>query len=1152
MQLPHTHFAPDRDSSARQTDGFALIISLTLMGFILLILVTLMSVTQVETQQSAQNTQSRMARQNAILALNVAIGELQKYAGPDQRTTARANLNQSWSETTTANGNWIGVYGNAASADYGERPSSLALTMANNSDSQGSQARLLNWLVSGNETTQTMDVASDGHIQSWSTSFDFEPNSSINLNQISTTPSQTDEQVALIGPKTVDRSVDYVSAPLVEFGGSGPLAGRYAWWVGDENAKANVTMGQASGSQLESAFVTAHRAGIELVDEEYASSFDPSKLIGDNYNPGNSALEKVNLLSDLAMVADQSQSGMETAVRTNFHHLTPRSQSLLVDSYAGGLKQDLSALLATGAASPLDSDYLFTPESGSGDGFGVPTWGMLRSFAQTTTPATGLTPRLPTKTQAGISPVITYFALGLEYVAPQGATDGAPIRLAMYPVVVLWNPYTSPINAAEYEVGYTKRNYARLQLQMNDSLDPTTPNWVAKETLDFSKGASSGTNRSYVRFLIDSPTIQPGESLIFSLPDSESGKEYSAPQNDEPTNKLTNTEGYKAYNFILLNRNNLTFGPGEAAYDFRVSNKFFVGEDPANSRINMQGGESDLYLGAVDKGRTDYTTDNSNDQRWYQSINRITQGNGGTEDSFFQDEGPLDYPVGPTAVISFHKIFSDVSASPNTYVETRWIAQNNPRAPLITRTEIDGQPLNYFGRSNKGISLDQFPMNSDLKQASSGISLDSASEIIDTTLFEIRPDSQPLLTLGQLQHANLSKLNTYPAYAIGNSVGDFHFKNQLGQVYQGMAGSLNSYYRPTDSIVAYYDISWLLNRSLWDRHFVSTVPNTGTGTSTDTESTTIPNELPNPRILRSGTLSDSELRDASLAASGLSVNGGFNINSTSEQAWRAVLGGINKLGYNPETGMASGTELQSPLPRFSRPTSASGFQSWAWQGYKQLTEEQIAELAKNIVTEIRNRGPFVSLADFVNRRLVDNLSTATDERFTGVLQAALDRTYTGSAAINAGESTSYSARGSNPFYDSQPNLPSGGSGFQNYDLNLMKGYSGANDDIRAYGSKSAFSPQFLTQADILSSIGAGLSARSDTFVIRTYGEVVDPITRKSGGRIWCEAVVQRKIDYIDENGNTPEETASNLVSKNLAFGRKFKLVSLRWLRPEQI
>ncbi|MBC2603722.1 hypothetical protein [Puniceicoccus vermicola] len=1152
MQLPHFKTTPDKDTGSPRTDGFALITALMLMGFILLILVTLISVTQIEAQQSIQTAQVKIARQNALLALNVAVGELQKYAGPDQRTTATANLNENWTGSTTANGNWIGVYGNAASADYTAPPSSLAQTITTHSNSRGSQARLLNWLVSGNETIPNMEVAADGHIESPPASFNFEPNSAIDLDRISTAPSSTDTQVALVGPNTVNRASDHVAAPLVEFDPNASTSGRYAWWIGDENAKANVTMGMPSGTQLPAAFVTAQRAAIELVDQENLNAFDPTQLIGNNFDPTYSASPKINWLGDLAFTAAQSESDMKTAVRTNFHHLTPHSESLPVDSYAGGLKQDLSALLATDATTPLNDEYLFTPEGGSGDEFGVPTWGMLRSFAQTTAPATGLTPRLPTETQTGISPVLTYFALGLEYVAPQGAADGAPIRLAMYPVVVLWNPYTTPIAAAQYEVGYTNRTYARIQLQMNDSLDPTDPNWVAKETIDFSKGASSGTYRSYVRFLIDSPTIQPGESLIFSLPDSESGKEYSAPQNDVPTNVLTNDEGYKAYNFILLNRNGLDFGPGESAYDFRVSNYEFIGEDPSTRRVNMQRGESDLYLGVVDQGRSDYTTDSSNDQQWYQSINRITQGSGGAEVHLLQDEGPLDYPVGPTSVISFNKIFSDVSESPNTYVETRWIAQNNPRAPLVTRSELDGQPLNYFGRCNKGISLDQFTMESGLKRASSGISLDSASEIIDTTLFEIRPESQPLLALGQLQHANLSKLNTYPAYPIGNGVGDFHFKDQLGQVYQSMAESLNSYYRPTNSIVAYYDISWLLNRSLWDRYFVSTVPHAGTGSNSDTSSTTIPNELPNSRILRSDTISDSDLRDASLAASGLSVNGGFNINSTSEQAWRAILGGINQLAYNPETGSASGTELQSPLPRFSRPTSASGNQSWAWQGYKQLTDEQIAELAKNIVAESRNRGPFVSLADFINRRLVDNPSTATDERFTGVLQAALDRTYTGSAAINAGETNSYAARGSNPFYDSQPNAPTGGSGFNNYDLDLLKGYSGPSEETRAYGSKSAFSPQFLTQGDILSAIGSGLSARSDTFVIRTYGEVMDPLTRKSGGRIWCEAIVQRKIDYIDESANTSDDTASSLNAENLAFGRKFKILSLRWLRPEQI
>src|SRR5690606_16823240 len=57
----------------------------------------------------------------------------------------------------------------------------------------------------------------------------------------------------------------------------------------------------------------------------------------------------------------------------------------------------------------------------------------------------------------------------------------------------------------------------------------------------------------------------------------------------------------------------------------------------------------------------------------------------------------------------------------------------------------------------------------------------------------------------------------------------------------------------------------------------------------------------------------------------------------------------------------------------------------AWSGMRALTDDEIARLAAAIVAEVRNRGPFLSLSDFVNRRL------ANDETGRmGPLQAAIE------------------------------------------------------------------------------------------------------------------------------------------------------------------
>ena len=100
----------------------------------------------------------------------------------------------------------------------------------------------------------------------------------------------------------------------------------------------------------------------------------------------------------------------------------------------------------------------------------------------------------------------------------------------------------------------------------------------------------------------------------------------------------------------------------------------------------------------------------------------------------------------------------------------------------------------------------------------------------------------------------------------------------------------------------------------------------------------------------------------------------------------------------------------------------------------------------------------------------------------------------------------------------------------------------------AFSFFHAFAPKYLTQADLLSTLGPQLAARSDTFTIRTYGETTNPATASVGSRAWCEAVVQRMPDYVDDSTDAWAGSAGT----NLTFGRRFKIVSFRWLTPQDI
>jgi hypothetical protein len=1166
----------------RARAGFALLITITLVAFLVLVLVTMATLTRVETSIAVSSQQSNQARQNAMMALNIAIGELQKYTGPDQRTTARADMDATLANVTNANGRWVGAYGNATVIDtaYAGTPSAIPGPILTASDTKGSQARLLNWLVSGNEATvfdPATAVSVDGHIITPPSSFAFTPTSTTNLATTNVTPAIADTQTLLVGPNSAAVVSDYVSAPLKTiqvpagilpgFDSTDTTAtdvGRYAWWVGDEGAKARVNLPMASSLQAPAAFVSAQRAAIELIDgENPVGATTATDLIGAAaYDPTLPTITNVAYPRQLAFQSAAAGTSLPTALRLRFHDHTASSVAVLADTYAGGLKKDLSAVLANGATSPADADFIFAPDVGGT--FGMPTWGRLRSFARITVPADGIDPRLPDSTHAGISPVLTYASLGMRYIAPEGDSLEKPIRLALYPLAVVWNPYTFPIKGAKYEVGFTRRGINPIQLQVDINTDPTAPaQWRSKETLDFNRGfalikpttnasfptrgdyeADAPPSESYVRFVIDAPDLPAGASLIFTLQDDdgESGKDYTAPPTGAPENRLT--KGLNPSGHVLVNKG-ASYAADEVGRPFRLAiNTNMLPPYPwgwtQGTTTSMSGGEVAAYLGEIGSPRTGYSTSAANDMRWYQSITRVSPARDGSVDNvLLQSDAPLSIFAGPSAVLSFAMVFDGAKS-------TRWLAQGNPRALVCTRAPGSGVVLNYKGGLGMATAWQSFSSDSDGLRASAGNGLDSASSIVDATLFDQRPDNQPLLSLGQLQHADLAWIHAYPAYAIGNSLGDFHFKSNRSSVSLNMSGMMSGANSPTTNITTYYDLSWLLNRALWDRYFVSTVPHAGTGQSTDTDMTDIPDVLPNPRMQRHGDPSDASLRDASTAAASLMVAGGFNINSTSEQAWRAVLGGANRLAYDPVNADESTTPLQAALSRFTKPTAAPAIatdHAWAWQSYRQLTEVQIATLATNIVAEIRQRGPFVSLADFINRRLVDNAATTgahANEQFHGVIQAAINIAYTGSTASNSGDALPFGS-------DTAPDYRNESS----YDMELVRGYQGSVDGKYPIGSISAFAPQFLTQADVLSTIGSGLSARSDTFTIRAYGDTINPITNIVQGRAWCEAVVQRLPAYLEPGDDNPEDTpAANSVNRRL--GRRYEIISFQWLSPDDI
>ncbi len=72
--------------------GFALVVTLSLMILLTVIAVGLLSLSSIALRSTSGESNSSIARANARMALLIAIGELQKHAGSDQRVTGCADL----------------------------------------------------------------------------------------------------------------------------------------------------------------------------------------------------------------------------------------------------------------------------------------------------------------------------------------------------------------------------------------------------------------------------------------------------------------------------------------------------------------------------------------------------------------------------------------------------------------------------------------------------------------------------------------------------------------------------------------------------------------------------------------------------------------------------------------------------------------------------------------------------------------------------------------------------------------------------------------------------------------------------------------------------------------------------------------------------
>lgn len=550
-----------------------------------------------------------------------------------------------------------------------------------------------------------------------------------------------------------------------------------------------------------------------------------------------------------------------------------------------------------------------------------------------------------------------------------------------------------------------------------------------------------------------------------------------------------------------------------------------------------------------------------------------------------------------------------VSRSPVSQCANKWYM--NSTGPWLLQF-VPYRPLDVHDMPS--------PSDNGLVKNPFGLAIDFAF-FPNVTLFDLPSTDYGVISLANLRHAMLSPYSWSPSYIVAHSLRDMHapadataYAESIMAIPKGKgvtrwdyllgkaAGKIPNHgascvlsdsqgllqignhattrivgglKNTSEDEVLAYDIAYEVNHNLWDDYFFSSMPLDQTGDQFVWDSDK-GKYLWNRRYQynQDSKVSKDQVKDLLSTDKGwcdafwksaefMKNSSAFNINSTSVEAWTAFLSGT--LGIKRPLKIGSGNKNQVSFARCKQPKgladtgSAATDQAGGWMGGRQLTAGELRLLAEHIVKEVKKRGPFVSVADFVNRRLASDYDHSSR---MGVIDAAVDR-----CGLNR-NFEKYSTQLST----SVNTTPSSDAPDNNMDI-FRNGYryqSTEHWDSVQPKSKAWGMPGFLTQGDILLPLAPFMTARGDTYTIRAYGESsADGVVH---ARAWLEATVERTPYYVehklgvglDADGNSPHDAAmtvnrangkykiGRLNSINVSFGRKYKLKTFRWLRREEI
>ncbi|MEP4078367.1 hypothetical protein [Haloferula sp.] len=1143
-----------------------------MMILLALLAVGLLTLSTISLRSSNSGLAQSEARSNARMAAMMAIGQLQSLTGLDTRVTASARLLDE--ENIEVSGVWRSWEG--TNHDSGGRPIVPDYGSKNQSG----------------DPSEALGGTGSGRFLGWLTSTSFGDNADSSQIPGSSTTRGSD-QIKMVSTGTLDTADEVYLEPTIITAENGDEEGALSWWTTGDNSKALVNVDEEQIEDAESDWQQRVR-GNRLPDPEVFGLKELDDLTTDDtYVASRRSLELVD--------------GGSTLTGDEFYDLTTHSRGLLTNVATGGWRKDLSILSeyydrhgrtnlpffsnrpgedlsfnrTTTSSRPSNAllyhwkDYLGrSSEAGWRQTPAVCSWTALTNYMMS---YEGLRSRSPAAVlmnpQGGkvgerydfqeeirINPEVARIQWVFSLGAVQEGEELLP-GIVVTPIVTLWNPYNTTMTLRTYQIQFDKVFPLRLSYSVGQQ---TSTNVALNDIVK---------HRIQARF--PAVTLGPGESKVY-------GMDSNVPVTNTGSQVMVLSEGYQPNGgaiFTKIHAIDVDGNPETApVFEARPANgmdRFSVSSVEFSASGHEGMGRDEEGIGVRFNASSEAAQ-----QIIVMSYVRSEFGAEALEEIYPPIETAISYPVSDvvgtmnvpfaTATLGLRMVSPPPPEPRFKFLRTKGMLQANPLQHYAeVGTANDGDALTNLAGSGAYHTINA-PYDFVIEEAQDWndravkVDFDAATKRgyivsgtrstdgIDRCVMAELP-TRPLQSLADLQHFDVRNNNQLPPFQfnlIGNSSAHPLFEPTQTEIEtKGHYAGLSN------------DDSYLLNHVLFDDWFMSSIapdlqnfsarPERSTQT-VFTEFLDGEQKLPNRFYLPSRLAGEEEasilsrtyltgrpdrstgLYPFQTAASLFEVEGMFNINSVSLDAWKAVLRRNRDLDVPYFTNSGSVATETSDAPAYPRTTVASdslgaGGLNPIVGGYSALTDTQVDALAEEIVDQIRERGPFLSLSEFVNRQLTSN----TDRALAGTIQRALDRLAEDSSSTR------------NPFYS----LIAAGE--------EVTEEPPGNTDYKfpeaALGSTNFGAPGWIRQADVLRPLAPIMSARDDTFTIRAYGD-----SRNAAGtiqaRAWCEVVVQRNADYVDGEDHAHVTPLSDDMESevNRLFGRRYQLMSFRWLNEDEV